>query len=77
MCELRSVTPATRRQVWCDAAKARICWVRHTSYTSHPLFIIRNQMTISAGRARSIGARRGAYELGGFAVTGVTGVTRR
>ena len=76
MRDLRSGTPVTPMQRWCDGVNARICWARHTSHTSRPIFI-------SGTKSISIPLPRGCVraatvqpELRAFAVTAVAGVTR-
>ena len=79
MRDLTAVTPVAPRQVWCDGANARICWARHTSHTSHPIFRDRTKSNYThtppchRGRGRTMHVWR---ELIEFAVPGVAGVTR-
>ena len=61
MRDLTAVTPVAHRQVWCDGANARICWARHTSHTSHPIFRDRTKVTththspLPSGHMRRVG----------------------
>jgi hypothetical protein len=65
---------------WCDGARAPICWTRHTSHTSHTIFITCIEKTLLPGflpqGGRDEWRARLPAELGDFAATAVTRVTR-
>ena len=65
MRDMIAVTPVTPRHVWCDGAEARISWARHTSHTSHPIFIVRTKSSKPFSSDCHFGADAAPRRMGG------------